>query len=193
MIRRLGSAGKEAKLTEVRIVDPDGNDCPSDIPGEEIARGDNIMKGYWKKTEETARTIRDGWLHTGDICRKDEDGYIYYVDRIKEMICRGGENVYPREIEEVISNHPRVKEVAVIGVPDDRLEEEIMAVVTLKEGPPIDEREIVSICDNKLARFKRPRYVTFVDHLPKTASGKTLKRELKEQYEQVPLPPKIKI
>jgi acyl-CoA synthetase (AMP-forming)/AMP-acid ligase II len=193
LIRRLGSAGREAKLTEIRIVDPDGNECPPDIPGEEIARGDNIMKGYWKNPEETARTIRDGWLHTGDICYKDEDGYITYVDRIKEMICRGGENVYPREIEEVISSHPRVHEVAVIGVPDDRLQEEIMAVVALKEGPPIDEREIVRTCDNKLARFKKPRYVSFVDHLPKTASGKTLKRELKERYKQVPLPPKIRI
>ena len=191
MVKRLGSAGKEAKLTEIRIVDPHGNECPPNTLGEEIARGENIMKGYWKNPEETARTVREGWLHTGDICTRDEYGYVYYVDRIKDMICRGGENVYPREIEEVISNHPRVLEVAVIGVPDDRLQEEIMAVVALKKGPAMNEREIVSLCENKLARFKKPRYVTFVDHLPKTASGKILKRELKERYEHEPLPQKI--
>lgn len=191
VVRRLGSAGREAKLTEIKIVDPQGNECPPDSPGEEIVRGDNIMKGYWKKPEETADTIRDGWLHTGDICLKDEYGYIYYVDRIKDMICRGGENVYPREIEEVISSHPRVMEAAVIGIADNRLQEEIMAVVALKEGPPINEQEIVRTCENKLARFKKPRYVIFVDHLPKTASGKTLKRELKKQYERMPLPPKL--
>lgn len=191
VVRRLGSAGREAKLTEIKIVDPHGNECHPDTPGEEIVRGENIMKGYWKNPEETADTIRDGWLHTGDICLKDEYGYIYYVDRIKDMICRGGENVYPREIEEVISSHPRVLEVAVIGVPDDRLQEEIMAVVALKEGSLINEQEIVRICENQLARFKKPRYVTFVAQLPKTASGKTLKRELKKQYKHAPPPPKV--
>ncbi|MBW1802605.1 MAG: long-chain-fatty-acid--CoA ligase [Deltaproteobacteria bacterium] len=191
LVRKLGSAGTEAKLTEVKIVDPEGNECPPDVPGEELARGDNIMKGYWKMPDETAKIIVDGWLHTGDICLRDEDGYVYYVDRIKDMICRGAENVYPREIEEIIAAHPRVLEVAVIGVPDDRLQEEIMAVVALNEGPPIDEREMVDICEKNLARFKKPRYVTFVDELPKTASGKILKREIKKRYEQNPLPPRI--
>ncbi|MBW2030100.1 MAG: long-chain-fatty-acid--CoA ligase [Deltaproteobacteria bacterium] len=184
LVRRLGSAGREAKLTEVRIVDKEGNECPPDTPGEEIARGDNIMKGYWRMPEETANTIIDGWLHTGDICMRDEGGYIYYVDRIKDMINRGGENVYPREVEEVISTHPRVLEVAVIGVPDERLQEEIMAIVVLKEGPPVDAGEIIEIVERNMARFKKPRYVTFVDELPKTASGKILKRVLKKQYEQ---------
>jgi acyl-CoA synthetase (AMP-forming)/AMP-acid ligase II len=191
LVRKLGSAGTEAKLTEVKIVDSEGNECPPDIPGEEIARGDNIMNGYWKMPDETAKVIVDGWLHTGDICLRDEDGYVYYVDRIKDMICRGGENVYPREIEEVIAAHPRVMDVAVIGVPDDRLQEEIMAVLALNEGPPIDEREIVDLCEKSVARFKKPRYVSFVDQLPKTASGKILKRELKKQYEHTPLPPKV--
>jgi fatty-acyl-CoA synthase len=107
------------------------------------------------------------------------------------MISRGGENVYPREIEEVIAGHPGVMEVAVIGVPDDRLEEEIMAVVTLKEGMSMHEREIVDLCKTNLARFKKPRYVAFVDQIPKNASGKTLKRELKERYSKGPLPPKV--
>jgi len=191
LIRRLGSAGKEAKLTEIKIVDPDGNECPPDTPGEEIARGDNIMKGYWKMPEETAKTIKDGWLHTGDICLKDDGGYVYYVERIKDMICRGGENVYPREIEEVITCISGVIETAVIGVPDDRLQEEIMAVVVLRDDLLINERDIVSICEKNLARFKKPRYVTFVDRLPKTPSGKILKRELRKQYEREPLPPKV--
>ena len=191
IVRRLGSAGKEGKLTEIRIVDPDGNECPPNSPGEEVARGDNIMKGYWKNPEETSKTIKKGWLHTGDICVKDEYGYIYYVDRIKDMICRGGENVYPREIEEVISGHPGVLEVAVIGVPDDRLQEEIMAVIASKDGSPVDEEAIVRICENRLARFKKPRYIRFVDHLPKTASGKILKRELKEHYAHEHLPEKL--
>ena len=191
LARKLGSAGTEAKLTEVKIVDSEGNECPPDIPGEEIGRGNNIMKGYWKMPDETAKTIVDGWLYTGDICLRDEDGYVYYVDRIKDMICRGGENVYPREIEEIIAAHSRVLEVAVIGVPDDRLQEEIMAVVALNEGPPVDEREMVELCEKSMARFKKPRYVTFVEQLPKTASGKILKRELKKRYEQSPLPPKV--
>jgi acyl-CoA synthetase (AMP-forming)/AMP-acid ligase II len=191
VVRRLGSAGREAKLTEIKIVDPDGNECPPETPGEEIVRGPNVMKGYWKKPKETAETIRDGWLHTGDICLKDEGDYIYYVDRIKDMICRGAENVYPREVEEVIAGHPGVMEVAVIGVPDDRLQEEIMAVVTLKEGVPAHEQEIVDLCKKNLARFKKPRYVAFVDQIPKNASGKTLKRELKETYSKGHLPPKV--
>jgi long-chain acyl-CoA synthetase len=191
MVKRLGAGGREGKLTEIKIVDENGNECPSGLPGEAVARGDHIMLGYWKKPEETANTIRDGWLHTGDICIKDEDGYIYYVDRIKDMICRGGENVYPREIEEVIATHSKVLEVAVIGVPDSRLEEEIMAVVELKEGETIEEREIVDICRGSLAGYKRPRYVAYIDHMPKTSSGKILKRDLKAHYRHAPLPDKV--
>ena len=135
----------------------------------------------------------DGWLHTGDIAVMDEDGYFQIVDRKKDMILgAGGYNVYPREIEEVIAGHPGVMEVAVIGVPDERLEEEIMAVVTLKEGIPMLEREIVDLCKTNLARFKKPRYVAFVDQIPKNASGKTLKRELKKKYSKGSLPPKVK-
>ncbi|MFH1490177.1 MAG: AMP-binding protein, partial [Pseudomonadota bacterium] len=106
VVRRLSSAGKEVKLTEVKIADQQGNELPPNVPGEEIARGNNVMKGYWNLPEETSETIVNGWLHTGDICFKDEDGYVYYKDRIKDMICRGGENIYPREIEEVIASHP---------------------------------------------------------------------------------------
>ncbi|MCP4751361.1 MAG: long-chain-fatty-acid--CoA ligase [Proteobacteria bacterium] len=153
--RRAGSAGKEVKMTEVKIVDPAGNECPPDTPGEQIARGDNIMKGYWKMEKATAETIVDGWLHTGDICLKDEYGFVYYFDRIKDMINRGGENVYPREIEEVIAAHPDIMEVAVIGIPDQRVGEEIMAVVAPKTGVAITEDEIVGLCEKNLARYKK--------------------------------------
>jgi long-chain acyl-CoA synthetase len=186
-IRRLGSAGKEVKLTQVKIVDQEGNEVPPNTPGEEIATGDNVMKGYWKLPEATAETIVDGWLHTGDICLKDDGGYIYYVDRIKDMIVRGGENVYPREIEEVITTHPAVLEVAIIGVPHERLGEEIMAVVVLKKGASVTDKEIVSLCEKNLARYKKPRYVEFVESLPKNPSGKLLKREVRKEYEKTPL------
>jgi len=191
VIRRLGSAGREVKLTQVKIVDQDGNELPPNVPGEEIARGDNIMKGYWKNAEATHETLIDGWLHTGDICQRDEYGFVYYVDRIKDMICRGGENVYPREIEEVIASHPAVFEVAVIGVPDERMGEEIMAVIALKEGAVANEAEIVRLCEQNLARYKKSRYVAFIDALPKNASGKMLKRELRETYCRSPLPPRV--
>ncbi|MFC1823182.1 long-chain-fatty-acid--CoA ligase [Thermodesulfobacteriota bacterium] len=191
LIRRLGAAGREVKLTEVRVVDQDGNEVPPETRGELVGRGENIMKGYWKMPEATAETIVDGWLHTGDICLYDEDGYIYYVDRIKDMICRGGENVFPREIEEVISAHPSVLEVSVIGVPDERLQEEIMALIVPKEGAAISEQEIVRLCEKNLARYKKARYVQFVDAFPKTASGKILKHQLRKKYKNELLPPKL--
>jgi long-chain acyl-CoA synthetase len=187
MVRRLGSAGRELKLTQIKIVDPDGNEVPPNTPGEEIVRGNNVMKGYWKRPEATAEIIRNGWLHTGDICLRDEGGYIYYVDRLKDMIVRGAENVYPREIEEIIAAHPAVMDVAVIGVRDERLGEEIMAVVVPKRNKEVTDREIVALCEENLARFKKPRYVEFVDALPKNPSGKILKRELRSTYGDISL------
>jgi acyl-CoA synthetase (AMP-forming)/AMP-acid ligase II len=187
LTRRLGSAGRELKLTQLKIADPEGNEVPPDTPGEELVRGDNVMKGYWKRPEATAETIVDGWLHTGDICLRDKGGYIYYVDRLKDMIVRGGENIYPREIEEVIASHPAVMEVAVIGVPEERLGEEIMAVIAPKRDTQLTDREVVALCEKNLARFKKPRYVEFVDILPKNPSGKILKRDLRNTYKDVPL------
>ena len=168
------------------VVDEAGREVPPDTPGEEIARGDNIMKGYWKMPEATSGTIVDGWLHTGDICVRDEEGYIYYVDRIKDMIVRGGENVYPREIEEIIATHPAVLDVAVIGVPDQRMGEEIMAVIVPKKGQTVSDEEIVDLCVKNLARYKKPRSIEYVESLPKNPSGKILKRELREQYKSIP-------
>ena len=138
----------------MKIVDQDGNEVPPNTPGEEIARGDNVMKGYWNLPEATRETIVNGWLHTGDICSRDEGGCIYYVDRIKDMIIRGAENVYPRQIEEVIASHPSVMDVAVIGVPDERMGEEIMAVVVLKKDMCLTDVEIVRLCEKNLARYK---------------------------------------
>jgi acyl-CoA synthetase (AMP-forming)/AMP-acid ligase II len=140
------------------------------------------MAGYWKMPDETKRTIKEGWLYTGDICTRDQGGYIYYVDRSKDMINRGGENVYPREVEEVIATHPGVFEVAVIGVPDDRLGEEIKAVIVPKSGYHIRGEDIIDLCKEHLAAYKKPRSIDFVDELPKNPTGKILKRVLRESY-----------
>ena len=191
VVRRLRSAGRALKLCEVKVVDEAGRQVPPETRGELMVKGDTLMKGYWKLPEATAEAITDGWLHTGDICTQDEDGYVYYVDRLKDMICRGAENVYPREIEEVIEAHPSIYEVAVIGVPDERLQEEIMALVVLKSGKALTEKEIVDLCSKNLASYKKPRYVQFMEELPKTNSGKILKTELRRKYEDSPLPPKI--
>lgn len=191
-LRRLGSAGRPLKFCEVKILDETGNEVPPNTPGELFIKGDGVMKGYWKLPEVTLETINDGWLRSGDICMQDEDGYIYYVDRAKDMICRGGENIYPKEIENVILTHPSVCEVCVISVPDERLQEEIMAIVKLKDGERLTERELMELCSKNLASFKRPRYVEFVEELPKTSSGKILKRELKQQYKDLPLPRKMR-
>jgi long-chain acyl-CoA synthetase len=185
-IRRLGSAGREGLGLETRIVDENGNECPPDVPGEEIVRGDSVMAGYWKMPEETRQAIKDGWLYTGDICAKDEDGYIYYVDRSKDMINRGGENVYPREVEEVLCAHPKVFEAAVIGVPDELLGEEVKAVIVSNNGDNITEDEIIDYCRKNLAGFKKPRSVDFVKELPKNPTGKILKRVLREPYMNPP-------
>jgi acyl-CoA synthetase (AMP-forming)/AMP-acid ligase II len=184
IVKRLGSAGRESMGFEVKIVDENGNECPPGVPGEEIAKGDTVMAGYWRMPQETEKTIKDGWLYTADLCVKDEDGYVYYVDRIKDMINRGGENVYPREVEEVIAEHPAVMEVAVIGVADERLGQEIKAIIVLKAGHHITEEEIIEHCRENLAAFKKPRSVDFVDELPKNPTGKILKRVLRESYQQ---------
>ncbi len=181
-VKRLGSAGREGMGLETRIVDLKGNECPPGVPGEQIVRGDSVMAGYWKMPEETCKTIKDGWLYTGDICIKDDEGYIYYVDRYKDMIIRGGENVYPREVEEVISTHPGVMEVAVIGVPDDRLGESVKAVVVARPGHSVSEDDILILCNENLASFKRPGSIEFLEELPKNPTGKVLKRVLRELF-----------
>jgi long-chain acyl-CoA synthetase len=176
--RKPGSIGTPVKGVEMKVVDDDGNDVPQGERGEIVIRGHNVMKGYWKRPDATAEAIRDGWFHSGDIGRVDDEGYFYIVDRKKELIIRGGFNVYPREIEEVMYEHPAVREAAVIGVPHPELGEEVAAAVALKPGSTATEAEIRDYVKSNVAAYKYPRHVWFVDELPKGATGKILKREI---------------
>ncbi len=186
--RRIASCGRPVWGVEVRVVEDDGSDCAPGVVGEIVARGANIMKGYWKQPEETARALRGGWFHTGDLARRDEDGYLYIVDRKKDMIVSGGENVYPREVEEVLYTHPAVLEAAVIGVPSERWGETVKAVVVLRPGHDpgaagvVDGAALIAYCRERLAHYKCPTSVDLVAALPRNPSGKVLKRELREPY-----------
>lgn len=174
-----GSVGPPVWGVSIRIVDAEGNDLPQGEMGEIIIKGHCVMKGYYNRPEATAETIRDGWLHTGDIGYLDEDGYVYITDRVKDMIIRGGFNVYPREVEEVMMTHPDVSLAAVIGVADESHGEEIKAYVILNQGAEASEEEIVEWCKDNMAAYKYPRQVEFRENLPMTATGKILKRELR--------------
>jgi len=176
------SAGIPRTDVEVKIFDEDDNELPYGKMGEIVVRGDIVMKGYWNKTEETAETLRGGWLHTGDLGMMDERGYIYIMDRTKDMIISGGMNIDPREVEEVILRHPAVYEVAVIGVPDSKWGESIKAIAVLREGTKATEVEIIDFCKEHIASFKKPKSVEFVNGLPKNAYGKILKRDIRERY-----------
>jgi long-chain acyl-CoA synthetase len=175
-----GSVGLPVWGIDIRIVDEDDVDVPQGELGEIIIRGHNVMKGYYNKPAESAETLRNGWLHTGDIGRFDEDGYVYIVDRVKDMIIRGGFNVYPREVEEVLMEHPAVSLAAVVGVPDEQYGEEIKAFIVLKEdAPEIDEQELRTWAKEVMADYKYPRAIEFRDTLPMNATGKILKRDLR--------------
>jgi len=182
ILRRLESVGKPLREGELRIVDDDGKDVPRGEPGEIVARSDRIMQGYWRMPEETASTLRDGWLCTGDVGRMDADGYVYLVDRKKDMIISGGENIYSREVEEVLYMHPAVLEAAVVGVPDEKWGESVKAIVVLRRGAGASEVEIIDFCREHLASYKKPGSVEFWSELPKTGSGKIKKDELREPY-----------
>jgi acyl-CoA synthetase (AMP-forming)/AMP-acid ligase II len=181
-VRRLQSCGREVYGCEVRVVDENDADVRPGEIGEVIARGGQLMAGYWKMPEATAATLRDGWLRTGDLATVDEERYIFIMDRLKDMIVSGGENVYPREIEEVLFAHPAVADAACIGVPSERWGEEVKAIVVLKPDAPATETDLIAFCEGRLAGFKRPRSVEFRSALPKNPSGKVLKRELREPY-----------
>jgi long-chain acyl-CoA synthetase len=178
--RRLGSCGLTLPGMETRV-DQEDKEVPPGEVGELIVKGPNVMKGYWKMPEETAKTLRGGWLHTGDLVRKDKDGYIYVVDRLKDMIICGGYNIYPKEIELVLYSHPSILEAAVIGVKDDVKGEIPKAVVVLKPGEKATEQEIKEFCRKSLAAYKVPRLVEFVDSLPKTVTGKIRKVDMREK------------
>jgi long-chain acyl-CoA synthetase len=176
--RKPGSIGTPIEGVEMRLVDDEGGDVAPGAVGEIAIRGHNVMKGYWQKEEATREAIPDGWLRTGDMAVVDEDGYFSIVDRKKDLIIRGGFNVYPREIEEVLYEHPAVKEVAVIGVPHPALGEEIAAAVVLKEGAQATPEELQSFVKQRVAAYKYPRHVSTFDSLPKGPTGKLLKREI---------------
>jgi long-chain acyl-CoA synthetase len=177
--RKVGSIGLPVFAVEVRVVDDQDQDVPVNEPGEIIIRGHNIMKGYYKRADATAEAMRGGWFHTGDIARRDEEGYLFIMDRVKDMILRGGFNVYPREIEEVMMTHPAVSMAAVIGVPSERLGEEVKAFVIRKPDAQISEDELIAWCKANMADYKYPRSIEFRDQLPMSATGKILKRELR--------------
>ena len=176
--RKPGSIGTPIRGVEMKVVDDAGNELPPGEVGEIAVRGHNVMKGYWNRPDATAEVMRDGWLLTGDLARMDEDGYFFIVDRKKEMIIRGGFNVYPREIEEVLYEHPAVLEAAVIGVPDEALGEEVAAAVVLRPGHDASAEDIREFVKERLAAYKYPRHVWFADELPKGPTGKILKREI---------------
>jgi long-chain acyl-CoA synthetase len=182
--RRPGSIGTPVAGVEFRIVDDNDADVPDGDPGELLIRGHNVMKGYWNKPAETAEAMRGGWFHTGDVARRDAEGFYYIVDRKKDMIIRGGYNVYPREIEEVLYEHPAVAEAAVVGVPHDSLGEEVAAVLTLKPDASATPGELRDYVKGKVAAYKYPRVVRIVDGLPKGPTGKILKREITVAAEQ---------
>ena len=163
----------------MKVVDDEDNEVPRGEVGEIVIRGHNVMKGYWQRPDATEETIRDGWFHSGDMAQVDADGYYFIVDRKKDMIIRGGYNVYPREIEEVLYEHPAVREAAVLGIPHDEYGEEIGAAVTLKEGASATADELRDFVKEQVAAYKYPRYIWFMDELPKGPTGKILKREIK--------------
>lgn len=179
---RLASAGFPRTNVEVKIFDPEDKELPTGEMGEIVTRSDLVMKGYWRNPEATAEALRNGWLHTGDVGYMDEKGYLFIMDRSKDMIISGGENIYPREIEEVIIRHPAVREVAVIGVPDPKWGEAIKAVVSIVEGKSVTENELIAFCKDNIASYKKPKSVDFVEELPKNNYGKILKRELRAKY-----------
>jgi acyl-CoA synthetase (AMP-forming)/AMP-acid ligase II len=180
--RKLMSAGRPNIGVQVRIVDDEGNDVELGEMGEIIVRSKHNMMGYWHKPEETKEALVDGWLHTGDMGYYDDEGYIYIADRKKDMIISGGENVYPREVEEVLYQHPAILEAAVIGVPDPYWVERVHAVVITRKGESTTPEELTVFCKKRIAGYKVPKTIEFVDSIPKNPAGKILKKELREKY-----------
>jgi acyl-CoA synthetase (AMP-forming)/AMP-acid ligase II len=184
MLDKLGSVGKPILHTQVRIVDEDDKPVPAGEVGEVVVRGPKVCKGYWKDEEATAKTLRGGWLHTGDLGSLDEDGYLFIVDRLKDMIISGGENIASSEVERVVYEHDAVVEAAVVGSPHERWGEVPVAYIVLREGASVEEEELDAHCRERLAKYKTPKGFRFIDALPRNPSGKVLKRELREMEKE---------
>ena len=178
---RVGSTGKAFFHTDVKIIDADGNECAPNEAGEVLVRGPHIMREYWNRPDATAEAIKDGWLHTGDSATMDEEGFVYIQDRIKDMVISGGENVYPAEIEAVLMTHPNIVEAGVIGKESAKWGESPFAVI-VRNDESLTESEVLKYCADKLARFKQPKGVAFIEQIPRNPSGKILKRILREQF-----------
>jgi len=181
-LRKIGSSGKALLHTEIKIVDDKGNECPHGEVGELLIKGPNITPGYWNNPEATKKSFTDGWLLTGDAARCDDEGFVYIVDRWKDMYISGGENVYPAEVENVIYQLPQIAEAAIIGIPSDKWGESGKAILVLKPGESLEEDVVIGHCLKHLAKFKVPQSVEFIEALPRNATGKVLKRELRVRY-----------
>ncbi len=179
-VKKVGSIGKPQNGMEMKIFDDNDNELPQGQEGEIVIRGPMVMKGYWNLPEATAEVIKNGWLHTGDIGYIDPDGYFFITDRKKDIIIKGGENISPRTIEEVLYTHPKVAEAAVIGIKDPVYGEDIKAFVTLKPGQTVSKEEIMEFCKANLKRFRVPKELVIMQAMPKTLVGKILKKELRK-------------
>jgi len=177
----IGSIGKVGFNWEARVVNDKGESVPQGEKGEIVLRGNGVMREYYKNPEKTAETVKDNWLYTGDIATVDSDGFFYIVDRKKDLVICGGENIFPVEVEEVIQRHPKVKDVGVIGTPDERLGEIVTAVIEAEPGVTLTEEEIKEFCEQNLPRYKRPRRLIF-DKVPRNPTGKIEKPKLREKY-----------
>jgi acyl-CoA synthetase (AMP-forming)/AMP-acid ligase II len=187
-VTRLASVGQPHPRSQIRIVGDDGSECAVGVPGEVLAKSETAMTGYWNDSEATAQALRDGWVHTGDVGYLDDESYLFLVDRKKDMIISGGENIYSREVEQAILEHPGVADVAVIGVPDAYWGESVKAIVARRPGVQLDEDEVIAQARRRLASYKCPKSVAFVDELPVLATGKVNKRELRDRFCAVSLP-----
>jgi acyl-CoA synthetase (AMP-forming)/AMP-acid ligase II len=182
-LRKIGSSGNSHCQGEVKLVDENGKEVGKGEVGDIICSGEHIMLYYWDMPEETAKTIKDGWLYTGDLGRFDEEGHLYFAGRKKDMIISGGQNIYPAEVEKVLLKHPKIEEAAIIGVPDKEWGESVLATVVLKENEVMSEEELISYIKNNMASYNKPRYVKFVKALPRTtATGKIQKAEMRKNY-----------
>ena len=181
-LRKLGSCGKPLFHTDIRLVDTAGNDVAQGEKGEVLIKSPTVIKEYWRRPEESANTIVDGWLHSGDIGYLDEEGYLYLVDRSKDMYISGGENVYPAEVEDVLMTHNAIADAGVIGIPDEKWVEVGLAVLVKAPEADVTEEDIIEYCKGKMAGYKRPRKVVFIDQLPRTLTGKILKKDLRSLY-----------